>query len=71
MLKDTKILVLKPAPDTDLTAYEVKRNDGSSSAVINLSELLRQNKVAVASGGRSGSTSPLLPRAAPWAPASL
>lgn len=61
ILKDSKVLVMRPAPDTDTTAYEVKRYDGASSAIVNLSKLLRQHKLAVATGWKEHYTVAFIP----------
>ncbi|HWI50621.1 MAG TPA: hypothetical protein VNT01_00590, partial [Symbiobacteriaceae bacterium] len=63
-VKGTKILVIQPAPDTDLTAYEVKRYD-SSSAWINLSDLLLEYKLAVETGWKERYAVAYIPKGSP------
>ncbi|HEY3366461.1 MAG TPA: hypothetical protein VGK74_15505 [Symbiobacteriaceae bacterium] len=65
LVNGTKILILKPAPATDLTAYEVKRYDGNSSALINLSDLLGEHKLVVATGWKERHEVAYIPKGSP------
>jgi hypothetical protein len=65
----TKLLALIAAPDTDLTATEVKRYDGDSSAWANYSELLASRKLGVDSGYRQLYHVAYVPKTSPLWPA--
>lgn len=68
LIPGTKLLVLRPASNRDLTAYPVHRYAGQAGAWINLYNLLKPASLAVDSGYRElytvcyvPSTSPLWP----------
>lgn len=65
IVKGTKILIIQPAPDTDLTAYEVKRYDGVPGALINLHALLKEHKLDVATGWKERHDVAYIPKGSP------
>ncbi|HWI63623.1 MAG TPA: hypothetical protein VNT75_17450 [Symbiobacteriaceae bacterium] len=65
LVRGTKLLIIQPAPDTDLTAYEVRRYNGNSPATINLSGLLMEHKLAVEPGWKERFDVAFIPKGSP------
>lgn len=63
-VKGTKILVILPAPPTDLTAYEVKRYK-TSGAWVNLSGLLMEHRLTVEPGWKERYAVSYIPKGSP------
>lgn len=64
-VKGTKLLVIRPAADNDLTAYEVRRYRSSAGAAVNLSRLLLEHKTAVETGWKERFEVAYIPKGSP------
>lgn len=69
LVPGTKLLILRPALDQDLTAAPVNRYAGQSGAWINLFDLLKPAKLTVTTGYRQLYTVSYVPKTSPLWPA--
>lgn len=67
LLKGTQLLILKPAPSTDTTAYEVKRFT-RSGAWVNLFPLLGETKYTIETGWKDRFDVAFIPETSPLWP---
>lgn len=68
VLKDSRLLILRPAGPNDLTAFEVQRYSGGSGAWINLFDLLAPLGIVVDSGYRILYDAAFIPKESPLSP---